>query len=130
MVCANPDIVAVLPDGRFGMGPGAVAHHYEQLGGAVGYVGKPHRPIYQVCLEALGHPPHDEVLAVGDSMAHDVAGGAAMELDTALIMSGIHSRIFDVERGASANRPALEELAREYGVLPRWVLPRFRWAAC
>ena len=100
MVCANPDIVAVLPDGRFGMGPGAVAHHYEQLGGAVGYVGKPHRPIYQACLEALAHPPPDEVLTVGDSMAHDVAGGAAMELDTALIMSGIHRRIFDVERGA------------------------------
>lgn len=129
MVCANPDIVAVLPDGRFGTGPGALAHHYEQLGGAVGYVGKPHHPIYQACLEALGHPPHDEVLTVGDSMAHDVAGGAAMEVDTALVMSGIHSRIFDVERGASANRAALEELAREYGVLPRWVLPRFRWAA-
>jgi HAD superfamily hydrolase (TIGR01459 family) len=129
MVCANPDIVAVLPDGRFGMGPGAVAHHYEQLGGAVGYVGKPHRPIYQACLEALGHPPRDDVLTVGDSMAHDVAGGAAMELDTALIMSGIHRRIFEVERGASANRAALEELAREYGVLPRWVLPRFRWAS-
>ena len=128
MVCANPDIVAVLPDGRFGMGPGAVAHHYEQLGGAVGYVGKPHRPIYQACLEELGHTPPDEVLTVGDSMAHDVAGGAAMELDTALIMSGIHRRIFDVERGARANRAALEELAREYGVLPRWVLPRFRWA--
>ena len=76
----------------------------------------------------LGHPPGDEGLTVGDSMAHDVAGGAAMELDTALIMSGIHRRIFDVERGASANRAALEELAREYGVLPRWVLPRFRWA--
>lgn len=129
MVCANPDIVAVLPDGRFGMGPGAVAHHYEQLGGAVGYVGKPHRPIYQACLEALDHPPRDEVLTVGDSMAHDVAGGAAMELDTALIMSGIHRRIFDLERGAGANRVALAELAHEYGVLPRWVLPRFRWAA-
>jgi HAD superfamily hydrolase (TIGR01459 family) len=129
MVCANPDVVAVLPDGRFGMGPGALAHHYEQLGGAVGYVGKPHRPIYRVCLEALGHPPGAEVLTVGDSMAHDVAGGAAMELDTALIMSGIHSRIFDLERGAGANRPALEELAREYGVLPLWVLPSFRWAA-
>ena len=34
MVCANPDIVAVLPGGGFGMAPGAVAHHYEQLGGA------------------------------------------------------------------------------------------------
>jgi HAD superfamily hydrolase (TIGR01459 family) len=129
MVCANPDIVAVLADGRFGTGPGALAHHYEQQGGAVGYVGKPHHPIYQVCLEALGHPPHAEVLTVGDSMAHDVAGGAAMELDTALIMSGIHGRIFDLERGVRANRAALEELAREYGVLPRWVLPRFRWAA-
>ena len=129
MVCANPEIVAVLPDGGFGMAPGAVAHHYEQLGGKVGYVGKPHRPIYQACLEALGDLPRDEVLTIGDSIAHDIAGGAAMELDTALIMSGIHSRIFDLERGAGANRAALEELAREYGVLPRWVLPRFRWAA-
>ena len=129
MVCANPDIVAVLPDGGFGMAPGAVAHHYEQLGGQVGYVGKPHRPIYQACLEALGEVPRDEVLTIGDSIAHDVAGGAAMELDTALVMSGIHSRLFDLERGAGANRAALEELAREYGVLPRWVLPRFRWAA-
>jgi HAD superfamily hydrolase (TIGR01459 family) len=34
MVCANPDIVAVLPDGGFGMAPGAIAHHYEQLAGA------------------------------------------------------------------------------------------------
>ena len=129
MVCANPDIVAVLPDGGFGMAPGALAHHYEQLGGRVGYVGKPHRPIYQACLEALGEVPRDEVLTIGDSIAHDVAGGAAMELDTALVMSGIHSRLFDLERGAGANRAALEELAREYGVLPRWVLPRFRWAA-
>jgi HAD superfamily hydrolase (TIGR01459 family) len=129
MVCANPDIVTVLPGGGFAMAPGAVAHHYEQLGGRVGYVGKPHRPIYQACLEALGDLPHEEVLTIGDSIAHDVAGGAAMELDTALIMSGIHSRIFDLERGAGANRAALEELAREYGVLPRWVLPRFRWAA-
>jgi HAD superfamily hydrolase (TIGR01459 family) len=115
MVCANPDIVAVLPDGGFGMAPGAVAHHYEQLGGRVRYVGKPHRPIYQACLEALGDVPRAEVLTTGDSIAHDVAGGAAMELDTALIMSGIHSRMFDLEGGASANRAALEQLAREYG---------------
>ena len=129
MVCANPDIVAVLPDGRFGMAPGAVAHHYEQLGGRVDYVGKPHRPIYELCLATLGHPPHAEVLTVGDSIAHDVAGGAAMELDTALVMGGIHSRLFDPERGASANRAAMEQLAVEYGVLPRWVLPSFRWSA-
>jgi HAD superfamily hydrolase (TIGR01459 family) len=129
MVCANPDIVAVQPNGVFGMAPGAVAHHYEQLGGTVSYVGKPHRPIYEVALQALGNPPHAEVLAVGDSMAHDVAGGAAMELDTALVMAGIHGRLFDPARGASANRAAMEQLALEYGVLPRWVLPSFRWRA-
>jgi HAD superfamily hydrolase (TIGR01459 family) len=127
MVCANPDIVAVQPNGGFGMAPGAVAHHYEQLGGRVGYVGKPHRPIYEACLDALGNPPHAEILAIGDSMAHDVAGGAAMELDTALVMAGIHGRLFDPARGASANRGAMEQLALEYGVLPRWVLPSFRW---
>jgi HAD superfamily hydrolase (TIGR01459 family) len=127
MVCANPDIVAVQPNGGFGMAPGAVAHHYEQLGGRVGYVGKPHRPIYEACLDALGNPPHAEILAIGDSMAHDVAGGAAMELDTALVMAGIHGRLFDPARGASANRAAMEQLALEYGVLPRWVLPSFRW---
>jgi HAD superfamily hydrolase (TIGR01459 family) len=127
MVCANPDIVAVQPDGVFGMAPGALAHHYEQLGGRVGYVGKPHRPIYEACLEAVGDVPRAEVLTIGDSIAHDVAGGAAMELDTALIMSGIHGRLFDLERGVGANRAPLEELAREYGVLPRWVLPRFAW---
>jgi HAD superfamily hydrolase (TIGR01459 family) len=127
MVCANPDIVAVQPNGGFGMAPGAVAHHYEQLGGQVGYVGKPHRPIYEACLDALGDPPHAEILAIGDSMAHDVAGGAAMELDTALVMAGIHGRLFDPARGASANRAAMEQLALEYGVLPRWVLPSFRW---
>jgi HAD superfamily hydrolase (TIGR01459 family) len=129
LVCANPDIVAVHPDGGFGMAPGTLAHHYEQLGGRVQYVGKPHRPIYETCLQALGDVPRAEVLTIGDSIAHDVAGGAAMELDTALIMSGIHGRIFDPERGAAANRAALEQLAREYGVLPRWVLPRFAWRA-
>jgi ribonucleotide monophosphatase NagD (HAD superfamily) len=34
MVCANPDIIALLPDGGFGLAPGAVAHHYDQLGGS------------------------------------------------------------------------------------------------
>ena len=130
MVCANPDIVAVLPDGGFGMAPGAVAHHYEQLGGrgratSASRTARSTRPASKrsaTCRRA-------EVLTIGDSIAHDVAGGAAMELDTALIMSGIHAGMFDLARGASANRAALEQLAREYGVLPRWVLPRFAWRA-
>lgn len=127
MVCANPDIVAVHPNGTFGMAPGTVARHYEGLGGRVFYVGKPHRPIYQLCLEALGNPMQDSIVAIGDSVEHDVAGAAGMALDTVLIMSGIHHAGFDLAGGLEANRAALEQLEAKFGVRPRWLLPRFCW---
>jgi HAD superfamily hydrolase (TIGR01459 family) len=127
MVCANPDIVAVQANGIFGMAPGAVARHYEGLGGRVLYVGKPHRPIYQLALEALGNPAPGRVVAIGDSLEHDIAGAAGMALDTALIMSGIHGAGFDLVGGLEANHEALARLEAEFGVRPRWLLPRFRW---
>lgn len=45
------------------MAPGTVARHYEGLGGRVFYVGKPHRPIYELALEALGHPARASIVA-------------------------------------------------------------------
>jgi ribonucleotide monophosphatase NagD (HAD superfamily) len=93
------------------------------------YVGKPHRPIYQLVLEALGNPAESSIVAIGDSVEHDVAGAAGMVLDTALIMSGIHGAGFDLLGGLEANRAALEQLEAEFGVRPRWLLPRFRWSA-
>jgi HAD superfamily hydrolase (TIGR01459 family) len=128
MVCANPDVVVVGPDGM-GMAPGAIARHYQSLGGRVAFAGKPHPPIYRLCLETLAPIPPARILAIGDSLEHDIAGGAAMGLDTALVMGGIHAEAFDLERGRSANWPALERLAHSHGALPRWVLPRFRWSA-
>jgi HAD superfamily hydrolase (TIGR01459 family) len=127
LVCANPDVVVVRPGGGFGMAPGAVAAHYAGLGGRVAYVGKPHRPVYELCLEALGPVPQEAILTIGDSVAHDIAGGAAIGLATALVMGGIHASLFDLERGPSANRAALERLEADYGAAPDWVLPRFRW---
>ena len=127
MVCANPDVIAVQPGGRFGFAPGALARQYESLGGRVVYVGKPFPPVYELCLDALGPLARDEVLVVGDSVAHDVAGGVGMGLATALIMAGIHAPLFDLERGPSANAAALERLEAEYGARPDWVLPCFRW---
>ena len=127
MVCANPDIVAVQANGAFGTAPGAIARHYEGLGGRVFYVGKPHRPIYELCLEALGNPPRADVVAIGDSVQHDIAGAAGMMLDTGLVMAGIHGPGFDLVGGLDANQSALEQLETEFGVRPRWILPRFRW---
>jgi HAD superfamily hydrolase (TIGR01459 family) len=129
MVCGNPDVVVMRPGGEIGMAPGTVARHYERLGGRVAYVGKPHRPVYELCLALLDRPPLDQVLAIGDSLAHDIAGGAAMGLDTALIMAGIHADRFDAPDQPGANGAAFAALEREYGVRPRWALPRFRWRA-
>jgi HAD superfamily hydrolase (TIGR01459 family) len=128
MVCANPDIVAVQAKGIFGVAPGAVARYYEGLGGQVFYVGKPHRPIYQLVLEALGNPAPGSIVAIGDSVEHDIAGAAGMTLDTALIMSGIHGAGFDLIGGLETNRAALERLEAEFGHQPRWLLPRFCWS--
>jgi HAD superfamily hydrolase (TIGR01459 family) len=128
MVCANPDIVAVQTKGIFGVAPGAVARYYEGLGGRVFYVGKPHRPIYQLVLEALGNPAPGSIVAIGDSVEHDIAGAAGMTLDTALIMGGIHGSGFDLIGGLETNQAALERLEAEFGVRPRWLLPRFCWS--
>jgi HAD superfamily hydrolase (TIGR01459 family) len=128
MVCANPDIVAVQANGIFGVAPGAVARHYEGLGGRVFYVGKPHHPIYQLVFEALGNPAPASIVAIGDSVEHDIAGAVGMTLDTALIMSGIHGAGFDLAGHPETNRAALEQLEAEFGVRPRWLLPRFRWS--
>lgn len=128
LVCANPDVVVVAPDGLH-LAPGALARHYASQGGRVAYLGKPHAPIYRLCLEALAPLVPEQILAVGDSIEHDVAGGNAMGLDTALIMGGIHADAFDLALDWSANGPIFEQLAHAHGAMPRFVLPRFRWQA-
>jgi ribonucleotide monophosphatase NagD (HAD superfamily) len=92
------------------------------------YVGKPHRPIYQLVLEALGNPAQSSIVAIGDSVEHDIAGAASMVLDTALIMSGIHGAGFALDGGFDANHEALARLEAEFGARPRWLLPRFCWS--
>ncbi|HET6518704.1 MAG TPA: TIGR01459 family HAD-type hydrolase [Geminicoccaceae bacterium] len=124
LVCANPDVIG-LAGTRLTLGPGAVARRYEELGGTVRYLGKPHPEVYRMALELLGDPPPAEVVAVGDSLEHDIAGGARAGLATAFVTGGIH----DTEAFAAEGRRdgALDDLARRYGATPDWVLPRFVW---
>jgi HAD superfamily hydrolase (TIGR01459 family) len=126
MVCCNPDRIVVTGAGII-LAPGTVAARYEAQGGRVHYIGKPHPAVYRLCLERLAPLPPERILAVGDSMEHDIGGGARAGLDTALIMAGIHSPNFDLGRQPGDHLPALRRLADEHGVMPRWVLARFRW---
>ncbi len=125
MICANPDRVG-LRDGRPVLAPGAVARRYQAMGGRVRLIGKPWPEIYRPCLAALNGGADESVVAVGDSLEHDIAGGIAMRLDTVLVQGGIYADHF-AGLTAAETQARLAALCREHGATPTWTLPAFRW---
>ena len=55
MLCGNPDLVVERGE-RLIYCAGALADLYGTLGGEVLYAGKPHRPIYDLALDAVAQP--------------------------------------------------------------------------
>lgn len=126
VICSNPDIVAVSA-GELANAPGAFARIYEELGGEVHFVGKPHAPIYEVCFEVLRGTPPDAIVAIGDSLEHDIRGAADAGIDSAFVTQGIHAAEFPPETSPEANERTLARLCREAGACPTWVIPRLVW---
>ena len=94
MLCANPDI-KVDRGGKIVYCAGAVAALYQQVGGSVEYAGKPHPPIYRMARQLFAdldgeEPSSDDILAIGDGIHTDIAGGIAEGLRTVYISSAIH----------------------------------------
>lgn len=120
VICANPDLVSLEGDRRVD-GPGAFAAAHAAAGGEVRYVGKPWPAIYRAALATLDLPP-ERLLAVGDSLGHDIGGAAAFGIDGALVTSGVHAAAF-----ADAADPlaALDELVAAGEPRPRWLLRTF-----
>ena len=114
-ICSNPDMTMLTPSGR-AFGAGAIAKAYESLGGAVEYFGKPYPAIYDEALRRLGQVERARVLAVGDSPAHDILGGARAGVATALVRTGVH---------ASESESELLARCEAVGVMPDVMLPRF-----
>jgi HAD superfamily hydrolase (TIGR01459 family) len=101
MLCANPDIV-VKRGGELVYCAGALARLYAELGGAVTYVGKPHRPIYDAVRARLRDLTGRDlagrdILAVGDGLPTDVAGARAEGFDLLFVTNGIHAAEFGGE---------------------------------
>jgi len=125
-ICANPDIVTLFGHER-AMGPGAVAMRYQEFGGVAHFIGKPHNPIFKHCLSLFDDVMPARVLVIGDSLYHDVAGGLAMDLDTAFITSGIHAKAFKPELTSDQKHKNMEQLVQNYGARPNWVLNGLIW---
>jgi HAD superfamily hydrolase (TIGR01459 family) len=117
MICTNPDVEMLTPQGKR-PGAGRIASLYEELGGPVEWIGKPHPLIYAEAARLLPGVAPERVLCIGDSPAHDIAGGRAAGHATALVRSGLH---------ADADDAALAALCAAAGVTPDHVIERFDW---
>ena len=89
MVCANPDHLVVRQNGERLLCAGAIADHYEKLGGQVVYFGKPHKEIYSICLAQLTAFSKNNILAVGDTLQTDIKGAQDFGLATTLVVGGV-----------------------------------------
>ena len=111
-LCANPDKQMLSPQGLL-PAPGSIAQVYRQLGGKVRFIGKPYADIYRFALGLAPEVTASRVLAIGDSVEHDIAGAAHMGLASLLIRGGIL---------AGLNEAELNRLYEEYRVWPAYRL--------
>ena len=125
MICANPDMVSVTPEGELVICPGQVARRYEEIGGKVHWHGKPYRSVYEACF-AL-YPQAERVVGIGDSLYHDVAGAASAGIDSLFVAAGIHAQALDIRWGEDPDPAHLAGLCAEYGQAPDYTIPVFRW---
>jgi len=125
MVCANPDLM-VNHGAKLALCAGALAVHYEEIGGVVRWHGKPYPSVYASTLGLLGIADKSRVLAVGDSLRTDIAGANSTGIDSLLIAGqGIHVDEF-APKGA-LDLACIEAAAATASVQPTMVGPRFNW---
>lgn len=123
MICANPDLEVIVA-GRRTVCAGALAAHYEAIGGTVIRFGKPKLPAYVASLSVLDLRA-SEVVAIGDSFATDIAGANFAGIASALALTGIHQGELLLDGSLDVER--LVELCREHRSVPRYILRQFAW---
>lgn len=116
-ICINPDI-AMMRDGELVPAPGAIARLYEDLGGTVEYIGKPHLLIFAQGIAAAELGPDARTIMIGDSPRHDVAGAKPLGISTLLVRTGIHRDLTE---------PQLLQLCERCNAIPDFLMPAFRW---
>jgi HAD superfamily hydrolase (TIGR01459 family) len=111
-MCVNPDKLMLTPAGN-APGAGRIAEIYEELDGVVTWVGKPFPEIYQAAAELSRVENPRDILCVGDSVEHDIAGANRFGAFAALVRTGILAGLSDKELAAEIGR---------HGALPDYVI--------
>jgi HAD superfamily hydrolase (TIGR01459 family) len=129
MICANPDIVVERGD-RLIWCAGALARLYEDLGGDVVILGKPHAPIYHAALDRLSQlagaeVAREDVLAIGDGLPTDIRGAVSQDIDVLFITAGIHAS--DFGPSDAPDEHLIRRRLTEEGLRARAAVPRLWW---
>ena len=98
-VCVNPDRLMLTAAGA-APGAGRIAEIYQELGGEVTWIGKPFPEIYRAAAELAGAEDPRDILCVGDSVEHDIAGANGFGAFAALVRTGILARLSRQELAA------------------------------
>ncbi len=128
-LCANPDSRGVMGSNNI-MGPGTIARRYQDFGGVVHYIGKPHQPIFQHCIKILQEREiyPGQTIMIGDSMTHDILGGSLVNIDTCLVRTGLHEGNFKGVKTMEDVDKALRMLSKQYNnVSPKYMVGKLQW---
>lgn len=115
VICTNPDVFTPTGNGEITLVAGALARIFErELGVSVRWLGKPHRPIFDLALRRLREHVNlqqPRVLVVDDNLESGIRGGMALGFDTMLVLSGWHR-----------NRDEAESIMQRQDLRPTYVL--------
>mgnify|MGYP001380310457 CR=1 FL=1 len=96
MFCANPDFVTIEKNNEKNIYcMGTIADLYAKMGGKVVILGKPSRKIYEESCKKIQGIKLSKIIAIGDSLDHDIFGAKNFGIDSILISSGIHKDLFE-----------------------------------
>lgn len=123
-ICANPDFETVESNSEnllFCMG--TIAELYKNMGGKTFILGKPNIEIYNEISKKFNKIDKSRILAIGDSLHHDIKGAINFGIDSLLITStGIHQNFFSKEKPSwETNINTLQKL----GIQPTFICSDF-----
>ena len=130
LLCANPDIVVDVGDRRIYCA-GAIAAAYSAAGGRSYYFGKPHPPIYALARQRLREltgfeTPLDEILAVGDGIATDIAGAMGENVDAVFVTGGLAAEETGTRPDAGPDPALLAAYLAEVRLAPKLAMAFLR----
>jgi 4-nitrophenyl phosphatase len=87
-IATNPDPTFPSPEGQIPGNGALVAAVQTGAGTPPEFMGKPHAPMFETALAAMGTDPA-HTLMIGDRLNTDIQGAAALGMPTALLLSGV-----------------------------------------